>query len=98
MRKAKIVCTIGPASDSPTVLDQLIESGMDAAARAGGRGGRIRSTRSVRPAEWGGGRVPVEGLNDAKTLLADCFSILLATPVDPPGSCVLGFVLCRLAP
>ena len=31
MRKAKIVCTIGPASDSPTVLDQLIESGMDAA-------------------------------------------------------------------
>ena len=40
----------------------------------------------------------MEGLNDAKTLLADCFSILLATPVDPPGSCVLGFVLCRLAP
>jgi len=31
MRKAKIVCTIGPASDSPTLLDQLIESGMDAA-------------------------------------------------------------------
>ncbi len=31
MRKAKIVCTIGPASDSPAVLDQLIESGMDAA-------------------------------------------------------------------
>src|SRR5437868_14392615 len=31
MRKAKIVCTIGPASDSPIVLDQLIESGMDAA-------------------------------------------------------------------
>jgi pyruvate kinase len=31
MRKAKIVCTIGPASDSHTVLDQLIESGMDAA-------------------------------------------------------------------
>ncbi|HKW85761.1 MAG TPA: pyruvate kinase [Nitrospiraceae bacterium] len=31
MRKAKIVCTIGPASDSPTLLDHLIESGMDAA-------------------------------------------------------------------
>ena len=31
MRKAKIVCTIGPASDSPALLDQLIESGMDAA-------------------------------------------------------------------
>jgi pyruvate kinase len=31
MRKAKIVCTIGPASDSPSLLEQLIESGMDAA-------------------------------------------------------------------
>src|SRR5213594_4840748 len=31
MRKAKIVCTIGPATDSPAVLDRLIESGMDAA-------------------------------------------------------------------
>src|SRR5690242_6849940 len=31
MRKAKIVCTIGPASDSLTLLDRLIESGMDAA-------------------------------------------------------------------
>jgi pyruvate kinase len=31
MRKAKIVCTIGPASGSPEMLDRLIESGMDAA-------------------------------------------------------------------
>ena len=31
MRKAKIVCTIGPASDSPEMLDRLIDSGMDAA-------------------------------------------------------------------
>ncbi|HEU4683038.1 MAG TPA: pyruvate kinase [Nitrospira sp.] len=31
MRKAKIVCTIGPASDSLTVLQQLMERGMDAA-------------------------------------------------------------------
>ncbi len=31
MRKAKIVCTIGPASISPTILDQLIENGMNAA-------------------------------------------------------------------
>jgi pyruvate kinase len=31
MRKAKIVCTIGPASDSPAILDRLITSGMDAA-------------------------------------------------------------------
>lgn len=31
MRKAKIICTIGPASWEPTVLDQLIEAGMNVA-------------------------------------------------------------------
>ncbi|HLZ33963.1 MAG TPA: pyruvate kinase [Nitrospira sp.] len=31
MRKAKIVCTIGPASDSLAMLDRLIENGMDVA-------------------------------------------------------------------
>lgn len=31
MRKAKIVCTIGPASHSPAILSRLIENGMDAA-------------------------------------------------------------------
>ena len=31
MRKAKIVCTIGPASSSPAILNRLIENGMDAA-------------------------------------------------------------------
>src|SRR5579884_3465841 len=31
MRKAKIVCTIGPATHSPAMLDQLIAHGMNAA-------------------------------------------------------------------
>lgn len=31
MRKAKIVCTIGPASAEPSILEQLINSGMDVA-------------------------------------------------------------------
>ena len=31
MRKVKIVCTIGPASDGPAVLEQLVQSGMNAA-------------------------------------------------------------------
>jgi len=31
MRKAKIVCTIGPASAEPTILERLILSGMDVA-------------------------------------------------------------------
>ncbi len=31
MRKTKIVCTIGPASESPEVLEQLILAGMNVA-------------------------------------------------------------------
>ncbi|MDH4152380.1 MAG: pyruvate kinase [Nitrospira sp.] len=31
MRKAKIICTIGPASSSPVMVDRLITSGMNAA-------------------------------------------------------------------
>ncbi|HBR48609.1 MAG TPA: pyruvate kinase [Nitrospira sp.] len=31
MRKAKIICTIGPASSSPALIDRLIASGMNAA-------------------------------------------------------------------
>src|SRR5665648_610226 len=31
MRKTKIVCTIGPASSSPEVLEQLIVAGMNVA-------------------------------------------------------------------
>ncbi len=31
MRKAKIICTIGPASASPEILDRLIQGGMNAA-------------------------------------------------------------------
>jgi pyruvate kinase len=31
MRKTKIVCTIGPASESPEILEQLIQAGMDVA-------------------------------------------------------------------
>ena len=30
-RRTKIVCTIGPATSSPEMLDKLVESGMDAA-------------------------------------------------------------------
>ena len=29
MRKTKIICTLGPASDSDAVLERLIQEGMD---------------------------------------------------------------------
>ena len=28
MRKTKIICTIGPASEKPEILSQIIEAGM----------------------------------------------------------------------
>ena len=31
VRRAKIVCTIGPASDDPATLEQLVRCGMDVA-------------------------------------------------------------------
>ncbi|MBN2288436.1 MAG: pyruvate kinase, partial [Candidatus Glassbacteria bacterium] len=31
LRKTKIICTIGPASQAPEVLDSLLQAGMDAA-------------------------------------------------------------------
>ena len=31
MRKTKIICTLGPATDSDEILEQLIQKGMDVA-------------------------------------------------------------------
>ena len=31
MRRAKIVCTLGPATSTPEQLDQLVRAGMDVA-------------------------------------------------------------------
>lgn len=44
MRKTKIVCTLGPATDEGNVLEQLIQEGMDV-ARFNFRMARMRSRR-----------------------------------------------------
>ncbi|MGC1128587.1 MAG: pyruvate kinase, partial [Candidatus Acidiferrales bacterium] len=31
LRRAKIVCTLGPASTSPEMIDRMVRSGMDVA-------------------------------------------------------------------
>jgi pyruvate kinase len=48
MRKAKIVCTIGPASESPEVLDRLIQSGMNAARLNFSHGSHDSHARAIR--------------------------------------------------
>ncbi|MDE3226659.1 MAG: pyruvate kinase [Nitrospirota bacterium] len=60
MRKAKIVCTIGPASQSPAVLDRLIAAGLDAARlnfSHGSHESHARAIAAVREAAAGCGRV-----------------------------------------
>ncbi|MGH7164437.1 MAG: pyruvate kinase, partial [Nitrospiraceae bacterium] len=56
MRKAKIICTIGPASDSPEVLDQLIESGMNAARLNFSHGTHDSHGRAVKAIREAAGR------------------------------------------
>ncbi len=56
MRKAKIVCTIGPASNSPALLDQLIASGMDAARLNFSHGSHEWHGRAVKAVREAAGR------------------------------------------
>ena len=46
MKKTKIVCTLGPATDDDNVLRELIKSGMDC-ARSTSRTVPTRTTKSV---------------------------------------------------
>jgi pyruvate kinase len=48
MRKAKIVCTIGPASSSPEMLEQLIEAGMNVARLNFSHGTHESHARAIR--------------------------------------------------
>ncbi len=56
MRKAKIICTIGPASDAPEVLDQLIESGMNAARLNFSHGTHDSHSRAIKAIREAAGR------------------------------------------
>lgn len=47
MRRAKIICTIGPASQSPEILEQLIQEGMNVARLNMSHGSRAIHHRTV---------------------------------------------------
>src|SRR5437879_11917256 len=66
MRKAKIVCTIGPASDSPELLGHLIESGMDVARLNFSHGSHESHSRAIKALRAGAGRqrAPVAIIQD----------------------------------
>lgn len=66
MTRTKIVCTIGPASESPDVLRSLVENGMSVARlnfSHGDREGHLRKIRSIREISRAAGR-PVAVLAD----------------------------------
>ena len=66
MRNTRIVCTLGPASDSPEVLDRLIAAGLDCARlnfSHGSHEGHARLAANVRAAAARAGR-PVALLAD----------------------------------
>ncbi len=59
MRRAKIVCTLGPASSTPEVISALVEAGMDCARlnfSHGDHAGHARSAQMVREAGARAGR------------------------------------------
>jgi pyruvate kinase len=56
MRKAKIVCTIGPASAHPAILDQLIHHGMDAARLNFSHGTHESHARAIQAVREAAGR------------------------------------------
>src|SRR5256712_10726170 len=66
MRKAKIVCTIGPASDSPELLGHLIESGMDVARLNFSHGSHESHSRAIKALREAAGRrrAPVAIIQD----------------------------------
>src|SRR5246127_5898053 len=47
VRRAKIVCTLGPASHSPAVIDQLMRAGMDVARLNFSHGTQEEHARTV---------------------------------------------------
>src|SRR2546422_11649858 len=66
MRKVKIVCTIGPASDSPELLGHLIESGMDVARLNFSHGSHESHSRAIKGLREAAGRrrAPVANIQD----------------------------------
>ncbi len=74
MRRAKIVCTIGPSSCGPDVLDRLVEAGMDVARLNFSHGTQAEHAQVIRAiregeARWGRPITIVQDLQGPKVRL-----------------------------
>jgi pyruvate kinase len=97
-RRAKIVATVGPATDDIEVLTQMVQTGLDVArlnASHGSVADRRRRLALVREAarragrcvgvllDLGGPKIRIEGFRDGPVLLAEGAPFTLDTALDP---------------
>ena len=64
MRKTKIICTLGPATDAPGVLEALIENGMNVA--------RFNFSHGTHPEQ----KARLDRLKEARSALGDRKSVV----------------------
>jgi len=103
LRRAKIVATVGPATDEIGVLTQMIEAGVDVVrlnASHGSVDDRRRRLRMVREAaqradrcvgvllDLGGPKIRIEGFRDGRVMLKEGEPFTLDTQLDSKGGTV----------
>src|SRR5256885_15890749 len=102
-RHSKIVCTIGPASHTPRVIERLVRAGMDVARLNFSHGSHADHARSItmlrdaamqvrKPlailADLQGPKIRIGALaSGGAVVLCSCPTFRL-TPLDSSGSCI----------
>ena len=103
LRRTKIVATVGPATDDPHVLEEMIHEGLDVArinASHGNRDDQRRRLKMLREIaqkadktvglllDLGGPKIRIEGFQGGKVLLEEGKPFVLDTALDPKGGTV----------
>jgi pyruvate kinase len=100
LRRAKIVATLGPATDDPEVLAQMMHAGVDVVRLNASHGtpqDRLRRLTMVRAAaqradrcvgvllDLGGPKIRIEGFRDGAVVLVEGAPFAIDTALDPRG-------------
>ena len=85
-RRAKIVCTLGPASRSPRMIDRLMRAGMDLARLNFSHGTHEQHAQTVKEVRDASGRyqIPIAILADLQGPKIRTGALIEGTP-DPPA-------------
>jgi pyruvate kinase len=105
LRRTKIVATVGPATDNPEVLAEMLRSGLDVArlnASHGTREDQTRRLKMMREAaaaadrsigfllDLGGPKIRIEGFQQGKIKLEEGAKFTLDTALDPKAGTIEG--------